>query len=113
MFLPAYRLTLYAPRSTDPAEATVLTPPGGAAHSDPFQVTTLPSLVGWKPYLDLPAGRTGRINVLDRSVDVGTMSFDLLDKSLVPGSNLTRWVSAFLGDASGDPQLGGLKCFAE
>jgi hypothetical protein len=111
--LAAYRLTLYAPRSTDPTEATVLTPPPGAAHSDPFQVTTLSSLAGWKPYLDFPRGRTGRVNVLERSIDVGTMSFGLFDKTLTPGINASRWVSAFLGDANGDPRLGGLKCFVE
>ncbi len=112
-YLLAYRLTVYAPRSVDFTEATILTPPGGAVHSDPFKVTTLPSLTGWKPYLGLPRGRTGRVNVLERSTDIGTMTFELLDAALVPGINANRWVSAFLGNAQGDPQLGGLKCFAE
>src|SRR5437762_370091 len=110
---PAYRLTVYAPRSVDFSETTVLTPAPGATHSDPFKVTTLPNLSGWKPYLDVPRGRTSRINVLERSSDVGTMSFGLIDKALTPGMNATRWVTAFLGDANGDPRLGGLKCVVE
>lgn len=112
-FSPAYRLTLYAPRSVDPAEATILTPPGGAVHADSFKVTTLNALAGWKPYLGFPRGRTGRVNALERTTDVGTMTFEITDAALVPGTNANRWVSAFLGNATGDPQLGGLKCFAE
>src|SRR5437899_1979646 len=109
----AYRLTLYAPRSVDPTEATILTPPGGAVHSDAFKVTTLNTLAGWKPYLGFPRGRTGRVNVLERTTDVGTMTFEITDAALVPGTNANRWVSAFLGNANGDPQLGGIKCFVE
>ena len=110
---PAYRLTLYAPRSVDPTEATILTPPGGAAHSDPFKVTTQRNVTGWKPYLGFPRGRTGRVDMLTRATDVGTMAFDIVDAALTPGTNAIRWVTAFLGNANGDPQLGGLKCFAE
>lgn len=109
----AYRLTLYAPRSVDPTEATILTPPGGAVHLDAFKITTLNNLAGWKPYLGFPRGRTGRVNMLERTTDVGTMTFDLSDTALVPGVNANRWVSAFLGDANGDMRLSGIKCFAE
>jgi len=109
----AYRLTLYAPRSVDPTEATILTPPGGAAHSDQFKVTTLDNLAGWKPYLGFPKGRTGRVDMLSRATDVGTMSFDIDDVALTPGVNAIRWMTTFLGNAQGDPQLGGLKCYAE
>lgn len=109
----AYRLTLYAPRSTDPAEATILTPPSGAVHSEQFKVTTLNNLAGWKSCLGFPRGRTGRVNMLERTTDVGTMSFDLFDVALVPGVNANRWVSAFLGDANGDMRLSGIKCFVE
>src|SRR6266404_5825881 len=99
----AYRMTLYAPRSVDPTEATILTPPGGAVHADPFKITTLNNLAGWKPYLGFPQGRTGRMDMLDRVTDVGTMSFDLFDVALAAGVVANRWVSAFLGDANGDP----------
>lgn len=109
----AYRMTLYAPRSTDPAEATILTPPAGAVHNNAFKITTLNNLTGWKPYLGFPRGRTGRVNMLERTTDVGTMSFDLFDAALVPGINANRWVSAFLGDANGDMRLSGIKCFVE
>lgn len=112
-YLPAYRMTVYAPRSVDPAEATILTPPGGAIHSDQFKVITLPNVAGWKPYLGVPTGRAGRITVLERTTDSGSMAFDLLDSTLVPGLNANRWVTAFLGNASGDQQFGGLRCKAE
>ena len=111
---PAYRLTVYAPRSVDPAELTVLTPIGGAAHSDPFQVTTLPSLAGWKPYLLPPTGRSGRIDALNKRTDVGVMAFRIIDPQLpTAATKLTRWVAAFAGDAKGRLRFGNLKAFAE
>ena len=76
---PAYRLRVYAPRSIDAAEATVLTPVAGAPHSDNFQVTTLPNIAGWKPYLYHPEGRTGKIEVLSRVTDIGIISVLLQD----------------------------------
>src|SRR6266702_2732380 len=109
-----YRLTIYAPRSVDTTEATILTPPGGAAHSDAFKISTINGLAGWKPYLLFsPRGRTGRVDMLDRATDTGTMSFDIVDVALTPGINGIRWMTTFLGNTNGDPQLGGLKCFAE
>lgn len=39
---PGWRVRAYAPRSVDATERTVLTPIGGAAHSDPFAYTTAP-----------------------------------------------------------------------
>lgn len=101
---PAYRLRMYAPRSVDPTEATVLVPTGGAPHSDPFQVASIAGVSGYKPYLmDAPMGRRGRIDLLTRKLDTGTLSFTLIDKTLTAGDNLTRWWNAFWGDASGKP----------
>lgn len=103
-FKPAYRLRVYAPRSVDPTEATVLTPTGGAPHSDPFQVASISGVAGYKPYLmDVPLGRRGRIDLLTRKLDLGTLSFTLIDKTLNAGDNLTRWWNAFFGDAKGRP----------
>ena len=100
---PQYRLTIYAPRATDLTELTVLTPAAGAAHSDPFKVTTHPNLAGWKPYLMPPPGlRRGRLDPLTKSVDVGALTFTLLDKrNTAGGSNLSRWVTTFLPAKAG------------
>jgi hypothetical protein len=111
---PQYRLTVYAPRATDVTETTPLTPAAGAAHSDQFKVTTHPSLAGWKPYLVTVPGRRGRIDPLKKAVDIGEFSFTVLDQRQTPGgSNLVRWVTAFLGDVNGNPLWMGLKVFVE
>lgn len=107
-----YRLRIYAPRSVDITEATVLVPAAGAPHSDPFQVTTLNGVAGYLPYLDLPSGRNGRIDPLDRKLDTGEWSFPLIDRS-IGGSNLKRWLSAYLGNLKGQPRLAGLRFEAD
>jgi hypothetical protein len=111
---PAYRLTLSAPRSTDLSETTVLVPIAGAAHTDAFKITTLPSLAGFKPYLDFPRGRRGRIEFLEKRTDTGSMVFRLLDKKAgATIDNLTRWVTAFLGSTFGLIRFGGLRVLVE
>src|SRR5213078_1242316 len=91
-----------------------LTPAAGAVHSDPFRVTTHPSLAGWKPYLQPPRGRRGRLDPLNKSVDVGELAFAIIDqRTTAGGSNLSRWVTAFLGDPNGNPQWMALRVFAE
>lgn len=75
--------------------------------------TSASPFTNYRPYLGYPRGRTGRVNVLERTTDVGSMSFDVNDTALVPGVNANRWASAFLGTSIGDPQLGGVKCFVE
>lgn len=46
---PVYRYTVYAPRSEDPLEATVMEPVAGAPHADPFVVASKAGLrVGTK-----------------------------------------------------------------
>lgn len=107
---PAYRLTLYAPRSVDPTEATVLTPAAGAVHSDPFKVATITGVAGFQPYLDTIRGRGGRLDLAGRRLDIGTRTVTLIDKQVT--GNLGRWWSAFFGDAKGRPR-GKLKALLE
>ncbi len=109
---PAYRLTVFAPRSVDPTEATILTPVAGAPHSDQFKVATLP-LAGWKPYLYFPGGRTGKIDVLSRNTDIGVVTISLMDARLAPPDNLTRWLTAFFGNLKGEYRAGGLRALLE
>lgn len=114
-YAPGYRLTLYAPRSVDATEATVLTPAAGAPHSDQFKITTFPALAGYKPYIAaLPTVRTGLVDQLTKRTSVGQMIVRLMDPP-VPGaaSNLKRWLTAFFGDVGGRPRMMGLKALAE
>lgn len=100
----AYRMRVYAPRSTDPTEATLLTPASGAPHTDPFRVATISGVSGYQPYMmDGPSGRRGRIDLLSRRLDIGTLTVTLIDKTTTAGDNLTRWVSAFYGTLPGKP----------
>lgn len=100
-------MRLFAPRSTDPDELTILTPVGGAAHGDEFKVASIAGVSGYQPYLDGDVvGRSGRIDLKTRKLDVGTRTLTLIDKSI--DTNLRRWWSAFFGDAFGRP-MGKLK----
>jgi hypothetical protein len=108
-YLVGYRLRVYAPRSVDLTEATVLVPSAGAPHSDAFQVTTLNGIAGYQPYLDLPTGRNGKIDPLNRELATGEWTFPLIDRSIA-GSNLKRWMTAFLGNLKGQPRFAGLRC---
>jgi hypothetical protein len=110
-YAPVYRLTVYAPRSVDTAEATVLTPAAGAPHADAFQVATKTGIAGFQPYLQPPRGRRGRIEPLTRTLDIGELTFELVDRTI--NGNTKRWVTAFLGNVKGRPQLVGLKVLVE
>lgn len=104
-----YRLTVFAPRSTDPTEVTVLTPVAGAAHSDPFQCTTeFGGAVGWKPYLSTPRGRFGRLDVLLHKTSIAEFSVDVQD-TIIASTNTVRWVTAFMGNTKGRNRYKGLK----
>jgi hypothetical protein len=105
-------MTLYAARSVDPAETTVLTPAAGGDHSDNFKVSTMPVLSGFQPYLHSVSGRSCRLDPLTRTVDVGTFEVTLIDKRNSTG-NASRWVTTFLGNAAGANQLNGLKGYIE
>lgn len=107
-FAPVYRFTVYAPRSVDPTEATVLTPRAGSVHADPFVVATRAGIAGAQPYLDAPTGRTGTIDALTKKRTIGAMTVRVGDvRTGGSGSNAVRWLTAFLGDASGGNQLHG------
>jgi hypothetical protein len=107
-------MTAYKPRSLSSGETAILTPVAGAPHSDEFKITTLPNLSGWKPYMGIPTGRNGRLDVLNRKLDQGQLTVPVQDQRLTAGgSNLTRWVTAFLGSLSGTPQMLGIKVLVE
>lgn len=109
-----YRLTIYGPKSADSTEATVLTPATSAIHSDAFRVTTEIGVSGWQPYLGLIRGRRGRLNPLTKRTDIGQLTATVLDKRAgAVTDNLTRWVTAFLGSATGVARMMGLKVLIE
>lgn len=66
------------------------------------------------PYLDIPRGRNGRIAPLERKLDSGEWAFPLIDKRVDDDTpaGLKRWLTAFLGNAKGQPRLAGLKFVA-
>lgn len=107
-----YRLTIFVPASMEPSGVegtTPLTPIAGAPHSDQFKIATSEGIAGFKPYLGMPAGRRGRLDVLSKKTDTGELTFDLLDMRVTAGgSNAVRWVTAFLGDNRGLPRFGKL-----
>ncbi|MFO0447872.1 MAG: hypothetical protein ACK52I_04130, partial [Pseudomonadota bacterium] len=113
----AYRLTIYAPPSVDPTEATVLTPPATAAdgtaraHSDPCQVATIP-LAGYQPYLGIPTIRWGSINPVTGAADIGYCNVPVFDVR-TGSANAQRWWSAFLGDATGRSAMLGCRAVLE
>jgi len=111
--LPVYVFEVRKPPSVDPTEAAVLTPAAGAWHSDLFRVSSahLPGSQGCMPYLGMPKGRRARIDLLNRKIDKGQLVFSLLDKK--DGfDNAQRWVTAFVGNARGLPQLNGCRVIA-
>lgn len=106
---PVYTLTIYAGRSEDPTESTVLTPRAGAAHAESFILSTKQG-VGTRPYLDWPRGRHGAIDPITKRLSTGSMSVRAFDRRVTAGGdNSERWVSAFLGDANGTQRLMGCK----
>lgn len=56
-YRPIYRATLFAPRSEDAAEATVLTPRAGSVHGDAFKVITKSGYYA-TPFANASAGAT-------------------------------------------------------
>jgi hypothetical protein len=116
LYSPVYRMTVYRYRSWpgDATETVALTPAAGAPHSDSFKVATKTGMAGFQPYMDLPEGRRGRLDLLIRKLDQGQLTVRLLDtRTTAGGSNLSRWVTAFTGNTSGAPQLLGLKVLIE
>lgn len=100
-----YRMTVYA---TSSVSGGVLTPRAGAAHSNPFQVTTQPGGVpgSWFPYMNVPQGGNGRIDPLSRHTDLSEWTVTLLDPKVLSANDI-RWVTAFWGDTYGNHALKG------
>jgi hypothetical protein len=112
--LPVYRMTVFAPLTTDSTESTPLSPVAGAPHADQFKVATSEGIAGFKPYLGMPTGRRGRIDLMSKKTDTGEISFDLLDARVAPGgTNAVRWVTAFVGSAHELPQFTRLRVLVE
>ena len=99
---PAYRATIYELTGGVP-----LTPVSG--HSDNFRVATIAGVSGYQPYLELPKGRRGRIDFLDRVVETGELTLRVLDKD----AQTSGWVTAFAGDSNGLERFGGKMVFVE
>lgn len=108
-----YRATVYAARSVDSSEATVLTPKAGADHSDNFKVASAEGVSGFKNYLHGVQGKRGRMDLQTKRLETGQITLTLVDKSLAAGTNAARWVTSFVGDAAGKDQLKGCKVKVE
>lgn len=79
-----------------------------------FKVSTIENVIGFKPYMGLPTGRRGRLDLLSKKTDTGEMGFDLLDPRSTPGgSNALRFATAFAGDTTGLPTFARPKVFME
>lgn len=96
------RVTVYGPD-----DVTALTPRTGAAHSDPFQVTTEAGVTGWRPYL-LRAQHEAQTSIdrMSGGFEVGDEQLRFADVK-VGADNSVRWLSAFVGDVRGRSQLHG------
>jgi hypothetical protein len=108
----ALRARVYAPKSVDATESTVLTPAAGAPHSDAFQIANVTGLAGYQPYLDRVIGRAGAIDPLTKSVDVGALTLVVGDIR-TSASDTSRWLTAYCGDTSGRWQLPACKVVLE
>lgn len=106
---PVYRVTVF-----DRDGVTVLTPRAGSPHSSDFKLATATGVTGFFAYLETPRGRRGRIDPITRKPDTGLVTFRSLDiRTTLGGSNLSRFITAFMGDVNGREQLGGLKVLIE
>lgn len=109
----AYRLTVYAPRiAGSDDETTVLVPAANSTHSEAFQVSTITGVAGYQPYMGIPRGSRGTLQLPDFRVSVGSYNVPLLDKRLGT-DNLIRWISAYVGNDTGSIRLLGRKCVIE
>ena len=104
---PIFTAEVYAPKSVDPTETTLLTPVVGAVHSEPFRIAT-GNVSGFRPYMQIPTGRRGKVDIKTKNTDIGSLTLVSLDPRVVPSDNRSRWLTAYLGDAKGIDRI--LKC---
>jgi hypothetical protein len=107
-FYPAFKLTVYAPRSVDPTETTVLTPAGGAPHADQFIVTSIQGVAGAKP-ISICRTVAAPHRPAEQKDDGRHADFRVSMPATAGGSNFSRWVTAFVGDGKGTNLLLGRK----
>lgn len=113
-YTPIYYVTVYAPRSEDATEATVLAPVAGAAHTDQFKVATVAGVAGFQPYLGTVRGGPASLDPVTGKATLGEMVLQVMDKRVgTDGSNLRRWLTAFLGNTKGRGRLNGCKVVVE
>lgn len=109
---PVYRATVYAPRSGS-SESTPLRPASGSPHNSDFVVSTK-TLSGSFAYMGIPQGKRGTFGLPQFSLEVGQYAIPLFDVRTSPtGSNINRFVTAYLGDTSGSLRLVGRKVYIE
>jgi hypothetical protein len=94
--------------------STVITPATGAPHSEAFRITTLPSgsVAGYAPYMRVPKGNRGSLDVRAGTSTVGQYSVEILD-ARVSTANDSRWVTAFIGDTNSNLTIIGKKTVIE
>lgn len=94
--------------------STVITPATGAPHSEAFRITTLPSgsVAGYAPYMRVPKGNRGSLDVRAGTSTVGQYSVEILD-ARVSTANDSRWVTAFIGDNNSNLTIIGKKTVIE
>ena len=103
-------MTVFAPGS----EINVFSPAASAPHSDDFKIATAQGISGFQPYMGFPSGRKSRFDPVKAKLDVGAITITCLDVRTTPGgTNAQRWVTAFVGDASGKARMIGLKAAIE
>ncbi len=114
MTLLGHTIEIFAPRTDDVTETTILSPIAGAPHSDPFRVSTLAGVAGHQPYLaEAPRGGRGPLDPIEKRIRTGTLVARVLDPRVSGGAQGERWVSAFGGDAKERNRWIGLKARAK
>lgn len=116
VYEPIYRYTVYAPRSEDATETTIMSPAASAPHSDPFKVASHEGVTGFKPYLaHIPRGRRGQLDFLKCKHSTGRITLSNVDMRIGtdPLDNLERWFTAFTGSTGGRDRIKGAKVYIE
>jgi len=121
-----YRMRVYEPRSGFPPTDgdTVLTPTA-SFHSEPFAIATSQSIssasVTFRPYMGKPSGRKNKLDPVKKKLTIGNLKVMIGDQKITTGSyatgsntdNLRRWVTAFVGNETGENPIKGFKVYIE